>query len=401
MANGTAVVAPTSSLIRKKWVAEGLINAKSLSFTAPYTGNSMGSVVYQVNDISKNDGHEVIFQFEGNLIAQAVVGKETAFGTGETKRIFSDKIRVNRVRTTVDEGDRFDGVDINSVPLNEFADSRAKLADKWVRMKDQAIFDVAQLSPSHRIVTNNFSFNDMLDIENSVKTGLNLVSMSDASKAATPRRPLTPYRLQSGESVWLFIIDSVAKTKFLRDVGSQSILKDADLRGNENRLLKGVIGRIGNLLIVEAPRFFGATLHTKTTGDFVTKAGYATWDKNQIEISGLRNFYVGKTDNKIVPKCWTGESLAVANDDRIFSRGLLLGAGAIQFAMGKAPDFLVQKSQDFGIKSESCLEAWVACKATTLHNESGEEYPTPMAGDSYGIIGVDIDVTSIARPTKP
>lgn len=401
MANGTAIVAPSSSLVRKQWMAEGLINAKSLSFTAPYTGNSMDSVVYQVNDISKSEGHEVVFQFEGNLIAQAVVGKETAFGTGETKRIFSDKIRVNRMRTTVDEGDKFDGVDINSVSLNEFSDSRTKLADKWVRMKDQAIFDVAQLTPSHRIVTNNFSFNDMLAIENSLKTGLNLLSMADATKSATPRRPLSPFRLQSGEAVWLFLIDSAAKTKFLSDAGAQSILKDADLRGNENRLLKGVIGRIGNLLIVEAPVFFGRTLNTKTTGDFVSKMGYATWDKNQIEISGLRRFYAGKSDTKIVPKCWTGEDLTVANDDRVFSRGLLLGAGAIQFAMGKAPDFLVQKSQDFGIKTESCLEAWVACKATTLHNESGEEYPTPMAGDSYGIIGVDIDVTSIVKPTKP
>lgn len=400
MPNGTAIVGPGSELKRKQWVQEGLAVGTSKSFTAPYTGTSMDSVVYQKNDVSKKEGHEVVFEFEGNLTAEAVMDKETAFGTGEPKRIFSDKIRVRRARTTTDEGDKFDGVDINSMDLNEFADSRAKLTDKWVRLKDQAVFDVMQMSPTHRIVTNNFTFNDLIAIENCIKTGTNLVSMTDASKAMDRRRPLSPYRLQNGEAVWLFLVDSYAKSKILSDNPSQRIFANADLRGDGNRLLKGVIGRIGNLLIVEAPTFFGATKGTKTAGDFVSPDGYALFNRTRIDISGLRTFNVAQNDAKVLPKVWTGEELPTATTDKIFTRGLLLGAGAVQFAMGKAPDFHIQKSQDFGIKTESCMEFWCGCKATKLYAESGD-YDTPVAGISYGIIGVDIDITSIVRPTKP
>lgn len=394
---GTGVVMPGSELERKNWVKEGLILASSQSFTGPYTGTSMGSVIYQKNDISKENGHEVVFQFEGNLVASAVMDKETAFGTGEPKRVFSDRIRVRRARTTADEGDKFDTININAVKLSTFDDSRAKLADKWVRIKDQAIFDVLQGSTTERLITNNFTFNDLLAIEHSIKTGTNFVTMADAQKKADKRRPLSPYKLNNGEYVWLFLIDNSAKTKILSDLPTQNILTNADVRGNDNRLIRGVFGKIGSLLLVEAPTFFGETKGTKTAGDFVSDEGYALFDKTDIEISGLRQFYVANNDAKILPKAWTGEHIAVASTDKVFSRGLLLGAGAVQFAMGKAPDFKVQSSPDFGIKTESCMEFWVGCKCTKLYAENGDYY-TKLAGNSYGSIAVDIDVTSLVKP---
>lgn len=392
--NGTAVVPMNSPLKRKEWIREGLLQAQSKSFTAGYTGTSMDSVVYQKNDITA--GHEVVFQFDGNLVAKGVVDKQTAFGTGEPKRTFSDRVEVRRFRTTVSEGDKFDGVNIDAIDLNEHSDSRDKLADKWIRVKDQAILDVMQQGATHRIVTNNFTFDDFRAIENSIKTGYGYVAMDDASKSLGRRLPLNPYRLENGESVWLLLDDSLGVTKILADAGIKDLLKSADLRGDGNRLIKGVLGKIGNLVIVEAQTFFGTTDDSKVTGDFVQN-GYATWNRTAIQIAGLRHFRVANNNAKATAKYWSGEALPTANNDKVFSRAVLLGAGAVQFAMGKAPDYHIQKSQDFGIMSESCLEAWVGCKATTLIPESGD-YDIPLGYMSHGIVAVDIDVTSIAKP---
>lgn len=397
----TGEVLYSSILKRHEWMKQGMIQAKSLSFTAPYTGSTMDSVVWQQNKSAENGGdggHETRFQFDGNLVSTGVMDDETAYGTGETKPLFSDFIRFRRMRTTVSNGDKFKAVEINSLPLTEFQDSRDKLSDKWVRMKDQVIFDVAQQSATHRIVANDFSFNSFLTMENALKTGIGLVEMLDATKATAQRTPLRPYRLENGDSVWLFLIDSYAKTKFLTDPNAQAIIQSADVRGSDNMLIKGVIGRLGNLLVVEAPVFFGETLGTKLSGDFVDPLGYGTWNRTKVQISGLRTFHVGNNDTKIVPKKWSGENITTAANDKIFSRGLLLGAGAIQFSLGKPPEFHVQHSPDYGITSESCLEAWVGCKATKLYKESGEQYPVPIEGDSFGIIAVDIDVTSLVKP---
>lgn len=397
MPNGTAVVGKDSGLIRKKWVQEGLILKKSQSFMTPYTGMSMDNIVYQRNDLSKQDGHEVEFQFDGNLIAAAVEGKETAFGTGEPKHLYSSNIRVKRVRTTADLGDTFDAINISSRYLSEFTHTRNLLADKWTRMKDQALFDVGQLTASHRIVRDTLGFDDLARIQTAISTGIGLQTMDDATKKAAARRPLSPFKLQNGEPIWLLILDELAAAKFQLDKATQNIIKDADVRGNENRLLRGVIGRIGRILVVSSPLFFGRTLNTKKAGDFVTEQGYATFNRNEIEISGLRTFSVAQNDNKVVPKAWRGEGAAVAATDKIYSRGLLLGAGAFQFAMGKEPDFMVQASEDFGIKKEACMEFYCGCKATRLYPESGDDYPHPLSGMSYGIVAVDINVTDLAQ----
>lgn len=321
MPNGTAVVGKDSGLIRKKWVQEGLILKKSMSFMTPYTGMSMDNIVYQRNDLSKQDGHEVEFQFDGNLIAAAVEGKETAFGTGEPKHLYSSNIRVKRVRTTSDLGDTFDAINIGSRYLSEFTHTRNLLADKWTRMKDQALFDVGQLTASHRIVRDTLGFDDLARIQTAISTGIGLQTMDDATKKAAARRPLSPFKLQNGEPIWLLILDELAAAKFQLDKATQNIIKDADVRGNENRLLRGVIGRIGRILVVSSPLFFGRTLNTKKAGDFVTEQGYATFNRNEIEISGLRTFSVAQNDNKVVPKAWRGEGAAVAATDKIYSRG--------------------------------------------------------------------------------
>lgn len=384
MGGGTGVIAYNSDLKRKQWMSEGLIQAASKSFWSPYQGNSFKSVVFQTNDNSKKAGHDVVFDFTGNLVGQAVKGQDTAFGTGETKKQFSDKVTVDRYRFVVDNGDKFDGINSGNLAINEHTESRGLLSDLWIRVKDQGINDVLQQSATHRITSGTFTFDDFLDIENTIKTGNGYKVMS-ANTAAPSRLPLQPFMLQDGRPVWLMVIDSAMKNKLLKSAGAQQLFREADVRGNDNRLIKGVVGKVGNFLLVEQDTFFGSTV-SASAGDFVAN-DYAQLNKTKIQMSGLRQYT--DADGGFVPESWTGDGLVAGA--KTFSRGLILGAGAMQIGMGLMPDYKLQASADFGIKTESALETWCGFKATKFTAEN-DDYATAIGGISHGIVALDIQI---------
>ena len=377
----TAVVSLTSELKRKKWMREGLIQKSSLSFWNAYQGSSSQSIVYQENDISASSGHTVVFDFDGNVSGKAVKGKETAFGKGEQKRKFSDKITVDRYRLVVDNGDEFDGVDIGDLSITQHSDSRTKLSDLFVRFKDQSIFDAAQGNlgqvPSHVIdLGAAFVWDDLLNIEKIIKT-------SNGFDTGEVRRPLDPFMLEGGKPIWLFVIDTAMKNILMKDTtavnGFASNLANADVRGNNNRIISGVLGRIGNLLIVEAEQFFGTTANSTSNWGL---------EDSEIELSGLRQY--SGADPTTAP--WTGQVGFDYDGSNLHSRGLIMGAGAIQLAFGRMPDYKYQPSQDFGIKSESALEVWMESKKTNMTAENTDYTNAKVAGIDYGVIAVDLEV---------
>lgn len=381
MSGGTGIVPYNSELKRKAWMMEGLVQAASTSFWAPYTGRSKDGIVYQETNISSSEGHTVVFDFDGNLSGRAIKGKDTAYGRGEQKRKFSDKITVERYRLVVDNGDKFDGVDIGDLRINEHTDSRAKLADLFVRFKDQSLFDAAQglleqsPPPTHVIdLDSTFNYGSLLDIEKVLVT-------SNGFSSGGIRRPLDPFRLADGRPIWLFVVDKAMATLLKKDTsGYQALMASGDFRGNNNRVISGVLGRIGHLLIVEAPMFFGAT-----DGQ---GAGWGLNDSN-IEISGLRQ-YDGADPATAV---WTGQADFDHASSDLHSRGLIFGQSALQLAMGKMPDYKLQHSQDFGITSESALEVWMEVKKTNLRLESGDNYEQAKITDlDFGCIAVDVEV---------
>lgn len=378
----SGIVPLNSDLKRKKWMREGLIQAASQSFWTPLTGSTKDSIVYQENDISASDGHTVVFDYDGNLSGKAVKGKDTAFGKGEQKRKFSDKISVERYRLVADNGDKFDGVDIGDLTINEHSDSRKKLGDLFVRFKDQSLFDAAQgnyitnkleakQAASHVIdLGTSFTFGDLLDIERILRT-------SNGFTTGGIRRPLDPIMLKDGEPVWLFVIDAAMANLLRRDTaGYQTIVKDGDVRGNNNRNIKGIIGKLGALMIVEAGQFFGNTERGGDTGWYL--------DESEIEISGLRQL-------DTVNDAWTGQE-GFEYTSALTSRGLIMGKGALQCAMGKQPDYLFQKSQDFGIKSESACEFWMEVQKTNLKAENKKYTAAKVSDLDYGMVVVDVKV---------
>lgn len=383
----TAVVPYGSELKRKAWMREGLVQSSHKSFWSSMTGNSMNSVVFQAKNEGASEGHTVVFDFDGNLSGSARKGKETAYGTGEQKRKFSDKLTVERYRLVVDNGDEFDGVDIGSINLTTHSDSRTKLSDLFMRWKDQALFDVAQglcttqngvtQTASHIIdLGTTFNWNTLIDIERQIKTGRGF-------STGGVRAPLKPYRTSSGEDVWLFLVDTDMASMLKKDTsGYQNILRSADVRGDGNRLIKGVIGKIGALYIVEAPIFFGATA-----------GSVSGWNFNQfnVEIAGLRQ-YQGANPATAV---WSGQAGFNYAGTNIHSRGLILGAGALQLAFGKQPDYRFQPSDDFAIKSESCVEFWMEAQKTKLKLESGDNYNmAKISEQDFGVIAVDVQVSA-------
>lgn len=381
----TAQVRLGSDLERKQWMREGLVQAASKSFWSPLTGNTMDSVVFQAKTDTAGSGHTVVFDFDGNLSGKAKRGKETAFGTGETKRKFSDKLTVERYRLVVDNGDKFDGVNIGDLTINEHTDSRTKLGDLFVRFKDQSLFDAAQglittnndviQTPSHVIdLGTTFTWNVLTDIEKTIKT-------STGFTTGGVRRPLQPYKLQNGEPVWLYIIDAHMAAMLRKDTaGYQNILRSADVRGDGNRLLTGVIGKIGSMIIMEAPLFFGATAGTTSGFGF---------NDSEIEISGLRQY--DGTDPATA--LWTGQEGFNYASTNLHSRGLILGAGALELAFGKQPDYKFQESQDFAISAESAVEFWMEAQKTKLISESGGDYKAAkLAGYDYGVVVTDLEV---------
>jgi hypothetical protein len=368
-------IAITSDLKRKKWMREGLVQSKSKSFWAPYTGMSPDAVVYQANNTNAADGHTIVFDYDGNLAGKAKKGKETAFGAGEQKRKFSNKLTVDRYRLVCDNGDAFDAVDVGDLSLSQHSDSREKLADLFVRFKDQSLFDAAQglkgSAPTHIIdLTATFDYNTLLDLEANLKT-------STGFTTGGTRRPLQPYKLQDGRPVWLFIMDPNMARMLKKSSGYQALVYNADVRGNENRALKGVFGKIGNLLLIEADQFFGETDSASTTFGM---------EANSVEIAGLRR----KDANGL----WTGQTGYVTTGDQI-SRGLLLGANAIQMGFGKMPDYKWQPSEDFGIKSESCLEVWMETQKTILTAETDDYAAAKLAAIDWGVIAVDVKTTDV------
>ena len=374
MPNGTGKVAYNSDIKRKAWMSEGLIQKSATSFWAPFKGNSFDSVIMVVNDISKGKGHTVVFDFDGNLSGKPVKGNKTAKGTGEQKKKFSDKLTVSDYRYVVDNGTKFDGVDIGDLSINEHSDSRSKLADLWVRSEDQAYFDLAQQSPEFGITLTTFTLDDLLDIEAKVKTG---TGYDSTPSGITKRLPLKPYKLANGKQIWLFLLDTYMKNLFLKSSGAQSLLAQADLRGNDNRLITSQIGTIGNFLFLDAGSFFG------TTDGSILVDGYYEYENTGVEIPGLR--VLDTVTNK-----WSGEE-GFDSSNQLQSRGVILGAGAFQKANGMMPDYKYEAT-DFGKFSESCLETWCAAKATKLLAENSDYADGKVSGYVYGAIAVDVEL---------
>ena len=132
-------------------------------------------------------------------------------------------------------------------------------------------------------------------------------------------------------------------------------------------MFKGLLGQIGQLVFVEAEQFFGSSADGTDLEDM------------KVEVAGLRAY-----DGTY----WTGQT---GYGTPTHSRNLILGQNAVQLAFGKQPDYKFEKSQDFGIKSESAIEFWMNTQKVNLTAENTEDYAmAKVASMDYSVIPFDV-----------
>ena len=374
----TGVVSIDSDLVRQRWMMEGMLQEKAYSKFNAFIGSSKNSIVYRVGNEGATDGHTVVFDFHGNLSGSASRGNQTAFGRGETIRKFSDTVTVERFRLMVNNGTAFDAKNIGDLSLHEHSTARYLLSDLYTRWVDQAIFDTLQGSigtaPTHIIdLGANFGWDALINLVERVGTG-------DYTTGGR-RRPLMSYNMRNrgsdymgmSDENYVLMIDERMASTLKQDSKYQNLLSNADVRGNMNRLIKGYLGTLGSLMIIEAKNFYGTQ-----------NKGRLRLEDTNVDVCGLRTF-------DTVNNAWTGASNWDGNNQQR-SRGLLLGQCAIQLAYGRYPDYKFQMSEDFGINSESAVEFWFQPKKTVLTAENSDYTDAKVADIDYGLVAIDATI---------
>lgn len=376
--NETAFLDYDSELVRKGWVKEGLVQDAAKSFWAAYTGNSSDSVVFQKNMTNVKEGNNIIFDYDGYLTGEMALDREQAWGKGEGKRKFSSSLKIRRGRIPVNNGDKFKGKEIGDLSITEHGDSRRKLADLWVRHKDQAHFDSVQgrldnlgnshiYRPNDRADVGSLTANDVMSYDYLLQLN-EMMLEGDGFAVGGKRMPLKPFTTQNGETVWNLVLDNTAFFQLKKDSRFQDLVVQGDVRGMNNFIFKGKPVQIGQLMISVAPVFFG-----KSTD---RRAG-----KTRPEISGFRKLdEAGK---------YTGETGFGATGKKIAARSVILGAGAMQYGMGMEPDYNLEFSPDHKITSESLLEVWFNVQKTQLLPESADYEEARIGNMDFGVIAVD------------
>jgi len=391
----------TSKLIRNKWMKEGLVQEQSQSFWAPLKGKTLDAVIVQQQTSTADAGHTIVVDYDGNYAGAARKGKEKAYGFGGVKLKFSDKLTAERLRYPINNGDKFDGVEIGDLSINEHTDSRSKLADNWVRQEDQFFFDIGQgylngKKPTHAYLPNGKTASKTL-AAGDVLTYDELIKMETAEKTGKGwsiggnRRPMKPYQgtgVNGGANpapVFLHILTAGQMASLKLDTKFQTIVSQADVRGRNNMLLSNIAGRIGNSIYMEAPAYHGYE-------DVVGDNGLG---KSVVEMSGLRRVKI-KTDGTELfegTEAYDKESTA---GTVVVDRGIIVGAGAFTEGIGMDPDYKFQSSEDFGIDSESMMEWWGNAQATMLTPETADYKAAKIGNMTYGLAYFDTFVSKYA-----
>jgi hypothetical protein len=381
----TARLDAESVLVRNGWIKEGMAQSASKSFWSPYKGGTMSSVIYQKQQKNADEGHTIIFDFDGNYTTYAATGDEKAYGSGGAKPKFSDKLTAEELRYPISNGKKFKGKEIGNLAITQHGNARKLLSDMWVRNEDQFFFDAGcgflrGEAPTHIIRPNGkatvgdllstdvMSYSFLLDLEEVIKTG-------EGYTVGGKRAPILPVTFEDGEAVWILVVDVTAKNQLFKDSEFQTIVRTADVRGRNNMLLKGQIGRVGSWLIVEAPLFFGKTKSNQLGKTAAERSGMRLVDEDGY-FSGTTSF--GASGKIIASRCF------------------VLGQGAFQQGIGMDPDYAFQKSDDFGNTSESALEWWGQVQKTNLKAELEDYEEAKIANMDFGMCVVDVYNRTVA-----
>ena len=218
-------------------------------------------------------------------------------------------------------------------------------------------------------------FSDSNISEECLRCREKVISKSKGYTSGGTRARLEPFQFAGGKRKYLLLIDATQAADLALDAKFQAIVTSGDVRGNDNRLISGVLGTFRSFVIVQADDFQG-TSASKVIA------------KSEVEVAGLRQL---DEDGK-----FTGETGFEASGSVVASRALVLGAGALQGAFGRQPDYKYAASDDYEITSGSAIELWTNVQTTILKAENGDYNDAKLAGFQYGIVAVETYSHTIA-----
>jgi len=208
--------------------------------------------------------------------------------------------------------------------------------------------------------TDTMSYNFLLELEKTIKT-------SRGFTQGGKRTILKPYKLEDGTRKYILMIDANQSAQLALDEDFQRVISQADVRGADNTLIRGVLGTFRSFIIMEVDGFMG-TSSSRLLG------------KSRVELAGLRQI----DSNGFV----TGEEGFEASGAVVASRAVVMGRTALQQAFGLQPRYS-HEEVDYGITSGSAIEVWTNIQATIYSAENGDYDDAKIAGYQFGLVGVD------------
>ena len=372
---GNKVVSYGSPLERKKWLKQGLDLVANENPWAPFIGTSSDSIIYNVNDLTAKPGQKIFFDFDNELSGAGTEGTEQLWGKEMTKMKFYDSMEVEFGRYGVKNPRKWDASVADAENLSDHTDSRTKLSHLWNVCRAQNITDNLQgmyKAPSHMLRPKNETNRSNMT---AVTHGMTMDFLDDLMLAVKKSRgtyftvggtryPLRPFKTDLGKAYYLVVMTDVQANQLRKDARFENIMRSADVRGNKNRLIEGSFGHIGNFELITMSDFFG-------------KTDKLSHFKSKVEITGLRNIDEA------------GHFQGFSNFDdtlKLFSRGLILGRGALKTGHGIAPDFILQESADYKIENRSAMEVIWGYDKTVLKADDEDNVDAKLADMDWGVI---------------
>ena len=372
---GNRVVAAGSVLERKQWLREGLDLVAHKNVWAPFSGKSSDSIIYVVNEVTAKPGQKIFFDFDNELSGAGTEGTEQLWGKEMSKMKFYDSMEVQFGRYGVKNPRKWDASAADAENLSEHTDSRRKLSNLWNTARTQNITDNLQglyKAPTHMLRPKNETNRSNMT---AATHGMTMDFVDDLLLAVKKSRasyftiggtryPLRPFKVDSGKAFFLVVLTDVQAHQLRKDPRFENIMKSADTRGNQNRLIEGSFGRLGAFEFITMNDFFGQTAKKSLF-------------KSKVEIAGLRT----------IDEAGEFQGFSTFDDQlKLFSRGLVLGRGALKTGNGISPDFILQESADYKIENRSAMEVVWGFDKTILIPDDEDNVDAKLGGFDWGVI---------------
>lgn len=437
----SSLVNPNSNLHYFSWVRRNMLEAHRMSPFDALIGKSNESVIYKAfNENGGMQGHQVVFDILGEMVKGGITDDQTASGKGETFRLFEDSLWIQQFRYVGKHPTRYEAHDVNRNNLADPQPMMNALRSRYLKYRDQRFYDNLQgllarpngggsiipQHPTHLMVYGvggsngvaKFSYDQWQEVQENIAIGENWAYGSK-------RRPLDPFKTEMTEQMlmpqrncYLMFIDASVAKIIKNDInGFRNIMTSGDVRGNKNRVIEGVIGKIDEMIFVKIPTFYGKTAYNEKVGAYDTTAtgdAAATGviankansiseienpnnvfpiedERNEIYRTGLRQrdgngYYSGQ------PNFGVQQGGTQLHNER-WVRCPVVGGSAMQYGIGLEPTF-TRELKDGGNQLESFLTTWYSIQKTKLKEaKEGSDYEgANITGIDLGCFCVDIRV---------